>query len=166
MSITENSLFVRFFLSLWLCLKNAAANSALGRACDRLEGWFLRQAENSAICTFVWREGRIPRAWPHSIACRLFTAIINIPCALFKAVYRAGKRVWDASLFCRLIGALGGASFLFLGLFMMVMLMTPHAMWNNVYGLMGAVALTGLFVVGSASRPKHRLELDLSLIHI
>ena len=43
---------------------------------------------------------------------------------------------------------------------MMVMLMTPHAMWNNVYGLMGAVALTGLFVVGSASRPKHRLELD------
>ena len=160
MSITENSLFVRFFLSLWLCLKNAAANSALGRACDRLEGWFLRQAENSAICTFVWREGHIPRAWPHSIACRLFTAIINIPCALFKAVYRAGKRVWDASLFCRLIGALGGASFLFLGLFMMVMLMTPHAMWNNVYGLMGAVALTGLFVVGSASRPKHRLELD------
>ena len=160
MSITENSLFVRFFLSLWLCLKNAAANSALGRVCDRLEGWFLRQAENSAICTFVWREGRIPRAWPHSIACRLFTAIINIPCALFKAVYRAGKRVWDASLFCRLIGALGGASFLFLGLFMMVMLMTPHAMWNNVYGLMGAVALTGLFVVGSASRPKHRLELD------
>ena len=160
MSITENSLFVRFVLSLWLCLKNAAANSALGRVCDRLEGWFLRQAENSAICTFVWREGRIPRAWPHSIACRLFTAIINIPCALFKAVYRAGKRVWDASLFCRLIGALGGASFLFLGLFMMVMLMTPHAMWNNVYGLMGAVALTGLFVVGSASRPKHRLELD------
>ena len=54
MSITENSLFVRFFLSLWLCLKNAAANSALGRVCDRLEGWFLRQAENSAICTFVW----------------------------------------------------------------------------------------------------------------
>ena len=44
MSITENSLFVRFFLSLWLCLKNAAANSALGRVCDRLEGWFLRQA--------------------------------------------------------------------------------------------------------------------------
>ena len=40
MSITENSLFVRFFLSLWLCLKNAAANSALGRACDRLEDGF------------------------------------------------------------------------------------------------------------------------------
>ena len=29
MSITENSLFVRFFLSLWLCLKNAAANLSL-----------------------------------------------------------------------------------------------------------------------------------------
>ena len=39
MSITENSLFVRFFLSLWLCLKNAAANSALGRVCDRTMLW-------------------------------------------------------------------------------------------------------------------------------
>ena len=93
MSITENSLFVRFFLSLWLCLKNAAANSALGRVCDRLEGWFLRQAENSAICTFVWREGRIPRAWPHSIACRLFTAIINIP-ALFSRPSTGRENGW------------------------------------------------------------------------
>ena len=107
MSITENSLFVRFFLSLWLCLKNAAANSALGRACDRLEGWFLRQAENSAICTFVWREGphpqgvapqhRLPPVYRHH----------QHPLRLFKAVYRAGKRVWDASLFCRLTRGAG-----------------------------------------------------------
>lgn len=91
MSITENSLFVRFFLSLWLCLKNAAANSALGRACDRLEGWFLRQAENSAICTFVWREGHIPRAWPHSIACLLFTAHHQHPLRPFQGRLPGGK---------------------------------------------------------------------------
>ena len=160
MSITESSLFVRFFLAVWLGLKNAAANSVLGRACDRLQDWAVRQARGSAIWNFLWREGRIPRAWPGSIACRLFTATINIPCAVFKAAYRAGKRVWDGSLFCRLMGALGGGTFLFLGLFMMVMLMAPHERWNNLYGLMGAVALTGLFVVGSASRSRHKLELD------
>ena len=125
MSITKSSLFVRLFLAVWLGLKNAAANSALGRACDRLQGWVVRQAQGSAIWNFVWREGKVPKAWPGSIACRLFTAIVNIPCAIFKAVYRAGQRVWDGSLFCRLMGTLGGAAFLFLGLFMMVMLMTP-----------------------------------------
>ena len=160
MSITKSSLFVRALLALWLGLKNAAASSALGRACDRLQGWVVRQAHGSVIWNFAWREGKIPHAWPGSVSCRLFTAILNIPCALLKVLYRAGRRVWDASLFCRLMGALGGATFLFLGLFMLVMLMVPHGSWNNLYGLAGAVALTGLFVVGSASRPKHRLELD------
>ena len=160
MQITENSLILRFFLALWLAVKQAGSNSVLGRACDRLEALARRGTEHSAIWTFFWREGRVPKAWPDSLACRLFTGLINIPCALFKAVYRAGRRVWDASLFCRLMGALGGASFFFLGLFMLVMLMAPHAMWNNLYGLLGAMALTGLFVVGSASRRQYRLELD------
>ena len=39
MSITKSSLFVRLFLAVWLGLKNAAANSVLGRACDRLQDW-------------------------------------------------------------------------------------------------------------------------------
>ena len=160
MSITENSLVVRFFLALWLGLKNAAANSGLGRACKALENWALRQAHGSAIWNFAWREGRIPRAWPASVSCRLFTAIINIPCLIVKAIYRAGRRVWDGSLFCRLMSALGGGTFLFLGLFMLVMLVAPHESWNNLYGLLGTVALTGLFVVGSAARAKSRLELD------
>ena len=64
MSITKSSLFVRLFLAVWLGLKNAAANSVLGRACDRLQDWAVRQAHGSAIWNFVWREGRIPPAWP------------------------------------------------------------------------------------------------------
>lgn len=68
--------------------------------------------------------------------------------------------MWDAGLFYRLIEALGGVSFLFLGLFVMAMLMIPHAIWNNVYDLMGAMTLTGLFVTGNASHPKHRSKLD------
>ena len=34
MSITKSSLFVRLFLAVWLGLKNAAANSVLGRALE------------------------------------------------------------------------------------------------------------------------------------
>ena len=160
MSITENSVFVRFLLALWLGLRQAAGHSVPGRICDWLEAGCRRATRHSAVWNFFWREGRVPKAWPHSLACRLFTGLINLPCTILKAVYRAGRRVWDASLFCRLLGALGGAGFFFLGLFMLVMLMAPHERWNNLYGLLGAVALTGLFVVGSASRRTYRLELD------
>ena len=38
MSITENSWFLRVFLAAWLGLKQAGANSVLGRALDRVGG--------------------------------------------------------------------------------------------------------------------------------
>ena len=160
MSITQSSLFLRFFLALWLGLKNAAAGSAVNRLCLRLERGWRRLLSGSALWAFAWREGVVSRAWRGSIACRLFTAILNIPCAIVKVIWKAGKPVWEASLFCRLLTALGGATSFFLGLFMLVMLMVPHERWNNLYGLMGAVALTALFVAGSASRRQLRLELD------
>ena len=160
MSITKNSLFLRFFLTFWLGLRSAWSDSLPGRACDGLERWFTRQLRGSVLFRFVWREGRIPAAWPASLACRLFTAIVNIPCALCKAIYRAGRQIFDGSLFCRILGAMGGATFFFLGLFLLVMLIAPHEQWNNTYGLLGAAAIAGLFCVGNACRAKDRLELD------
>lgn len=160
MSIAKNSLFLRFFLAFWLGLRQAWAGSLPGRACAGLERWFTRQLRGSVLFRFVWREGVIPKAWPDSLICRLLTAIINIPCAICKWLYKIGRPVWDGSLFCRFLGAVGGSGFFFLGLFMLVMLVAPHEMWNNTYGLLGAVAVTGLFVIGSASRAKDRLELD------
>ena len=160
MSIAKNSLFVRFFLAIWLGFRHAWAGSLPGRACAGLERWFTRQLRGSLFFRFFWREGAIPRAWPESLICRFLTAVINIPCALCKLLYRAGRSLWDGSLFCRLLGSVSGAGFFFLGLFVRVMLVAPHEKWNNTYGLLGAVAVTGLFVIGSASRARDRLELD------
>ena len=160
MSITESSYVLRFFLALWLGLKTAAANSGVNKLCLSLERGVRRLGSGSLLWNFVWREGVVSRSWTGSLSCRLFTAIVNIPCAIAKVIWKAGRPVWEASLFCRLLTALGGATFFFLGLFMAVMLMAPHSMWNNTYALMGAVALTALFIAGSASRRRLRLELD------
>ena len=160
MSITESSLFLRFFLAFWLGIRRGWDESLPGRVCGGLERWFTRQLRGSVIFRFVWREGTVPKAWPNSLSCRLFTAIINIPCTICKWLYQLGRPVWDSSLFCRFLSAVGGAGFFFLGLFMLVMLMAPHEMWNNTYGLLGTVAVAGLFVIGSASRSRDRLELD------
>lgn len=156
MSITQSSVFVRLLLALW----HAGRYSAPARFCRWLERGVIRAFSGSVLWRFAWREGAVSRAWGKSLSCRLFTALINIPCALAKAIYKAGRRVWEASLFVRLLLALGGVSFFFLGLFMLGMLSAPHSMWNNTYALLGAVALTALFAVGSASRRAWRLELD------
>ncbi len=160
MSITENSVLIRFLTAFWAALTGAWANSGLARRADDLEHALRKGAENSGLCQFVWREGAMIRLWPHSASCRLFTALANLPCALVKWIYKLGRPVWDGSLAFRLITALGGAAPLLIGLFLLVMLVVPHAMWNNLYGLLGAVTLTAVFVLGSAVRSKYRLELD------
>ncbi len=158
MSIAENSILLRFFLGLWQILSGAWGESAVGRMCGRMGRAVCRWVQGSALCRFIWRDGILPQSWHDSAACSLFVLLLNLPCALARWIYRKGKRLWDGSLAFRAVSALGGASFLLLGLFLMGMLMAPHAMWNNIYGLLGAVAVTALFVVGSAARPKHRLE--------
>ena len=160
MTIAQNSVFLRLLMAVGCFIGRAWRNSALCRWLDRLEAWAVRQARGSVIFRFLWREGTIPKSWPHSISCRLFTGILNLPCALVKWLYKAGRRVWESSLFCRFLALIGGGTFFFLGLFMMAMLMAPHESWNTVYGLLGAVCLLALFVVGSASRTQNRLELD------
>ena len=44
---------------------------------------------------------------------------------------------------------------------MLVMLVAPHSLWNNVYGFLGAVAVAALFIFGCAVRPDRRLDADL-----
>ena len=160
MTIAQNSAAVRLLAAVWTFLRDAGRQGVLGRFFHRLGQGFSCAVRGSGLCRFLWREGTIPRSWPDSVACRLFTAVINIPCALLQWIYRLGRRFWDGSLFCRLVAAVGGASFFFLGLLMLAMLVAPHAMWDNLYALFGALAVTVLFLLGAASRPKHRLELD------
>jgi len=156
----QTSALVRFFAALWAALCRGWENSAVGRGLDRLERSARAGAGGSAVCRFLWRDGAVVKSWPDSLSCRVLTALINLPCAFAKWVYRAGKQVLDASLVFRALSAVGGRSFLVLGLFLMVMLVVPHGSWDNLYGVAGAVAVTGLFILGSAARPQNRLELD------
>lgn len=156
MNVTETSCFVR----LWLFLCAAARESAIGRALERAVDALVCWGGDSVLCRFLWREGAVVRAWPGSFFRRMFQGILNLPVALLQWLYNIGKDIWDGSWFCRLLSAVGGASWLWLGLLMLVMLVTPHELWNNAYGLVGAVGVTGLFILGAMFRRTSRLELD------
>lgn len=147
-------------MRLLLAFMTVCSNSGINRFLNNAEQAIRRGAEHSPLCNFVWREGRVPQAWPYSISRSLFTALVNIPCAAAKWIYQVGKGLWDGSLAFQLFSTMGGASYFFLGLLMLIMLVAPHAVWNNIYGFAGAVGVLGLFVLGSADRPRLRLELD------
>ncbi len=160
MTIAQNSAVLRFLAAIWSFLWDKGRYGAVGRFFHSIAAALGRAVRHNRLCRLLWREGKLPRAWPRSIACRLLTGIFNIPCALMRWIYRLGQRIWEGSLFCRLVLALGGASFFFLGLLMMGMLLVPHNRWNNLYGLAGVLAVAVIFVLGAGARSKHRLEVD------
>lgn len=158
MTIIQSSGVCRFFMMLWTALVGAWEGSGLCRAFQACERGIAGAVRGSGVCWFLWRDGTLPKSWPQSITCTVLSVILNLPCAICRWLYRLGKGLWDGSVCFQALSAMGGAAFLFLGLFMAVMLMAPHSLWNNLYGLFGAVAVAGLFAVGCASRPKNRIE--------
>ena len=154
MNIAANSYICNIFITIWAVLTSAWKDSRVGKTLRAFGRGISSAVRGSGLCQFLWREGTLPKSWPESITNRVMTFILNIPCAICRWIYQVGKKVWDGSLAFRMVTALCGNPFLLLGLFLAVMLMVPHASWDNRYALMGALALTALFAVGSGPKPE------------
>ena len=161
MTLIESSLIFTLLSSLRQRLAALWDGSATRQVCLRLGRWIRDKVQGSVICDFVWREGALPRQWQDSWSRSLFTGLLNLPGALVRWIYKVGRKVWDGSFFFRCLSGLGGHAYLLLGLLMLVMLVAPHSLWNNVYGFLGAVAVAALFIFGCAVWPDRRLDADL-----
>ena len=158
MTIIEQSLIFHLLLSFRQRLDALWARSSTRQICLRLGRWFQNKVRSSILCDFFWRDGVLVRQWRGSLSFALFTWLLNLPCAAARWLYRVGQKLWDGSFVFHCLSAMGGSAFLFLGLFLLVMLVAPHSLWNNAYGFLGAVAVTVLFILGSATRPQRRLD--------
>ncbi len=158
MTMIESSYVCRFFLTLWGALIGAWESSRVGNAMRAFGRSFAHCVQSSAVCAFLWREGTLPGSWSGSLTCRFLTFFLNIPCALCRWIYGLGKELWDGSLIFRAVAGLGAMPYLCLGGFLALMLMVPHDRWDNRWALMAALALTVLFALGCARKPKSRLE--------
>lgn len=159
-SVAENSVIVRFFLFLYTFIRDAWAGSVLAKIFARVGLALRHTVAGSAFCQFLWRDGVLVRGWPSSLACRGLMIIVNLPVALIQWVYAKGKHLFEGSLAFRLGSALGGGSYLFVGLSLLLLLVVPHNSWNNAYALLCMYGVTMLFLVGCAARRRWRVELD------
>lgn len=158
MIMVENSIVCRFLWTLWIALAGAWEKSRVGKGLRAFGQGIVSSVRDSRVCQFIWREGFLSDSWGESLTGRLLSIILNIPCDICKWIYKLGKNVWDGSICFQAAAALCGAPYLLLGLFMAVMLMAPHASWDNRYALMGAMALVAIFAFGSGPKVKLRLE--------
>lgn len=158
MRLIENSLICQWLCRVWAVLAAAWPESWLYGALDRLATWAGKTARESWFCRWVGGEGILPAAWTGSLTYKVMNGLLNLPGSFCRWIYRVGRKLWDGSLFFGWLRKLGGAFYAVLGLFLAVMLVAPHALWNNLYAMAGAFLLFGLFVLTNASRPKVRLE--------
>jgi len=156
--MVKNSVILQWFFRVWQILAQAWPESGLYKALDRLGAWAGRAARGSLFCRWADKEGVLPRTWTGSLTYKLLNALVNLPGAICRWIYKAGKKLWDGSLIFGWLGKLGGAFTICIGLLLCVMLVAPHAIWNNLYAMMGAFLLFGLFALTNASRPQVRLE--------
>ncbi len=160
MSVVRGSIIAEFLLALWTVLRDAWTGSLMGRAFARAGRAIRRGVEGSALCRWIWGEGKAARGWPESLSCRVLTTVLNLPVVIAQWIYGKGKALFDGSFFFRLGSELGGASFIFVGAAIVFMLIVPHANWDNGYVLRSMMLVFFLFVVGCARRRRWRLEPD------
>ncbi len=76
MSIVQESIVCRFFLTIWSVLAGAWQDSRVGSALREFGRRFAQAVRGSAVCQFVWREGTLPRLWPEIVTCSLLTVVV------------------------------------------------------------------------------------------
>lgn len=142
-------LFCRVLLRLYQESCAGSIFSVLGRGIHR-------GAAGSAVLRVLGREGKLARKWTDSGAYRITDRSINV---LLPALRRFSQiPAVRQSAAVRLCVGAGRRLDLLLGLLFFVMLVTPHALWDNLYGFLGILILTVFFFCSRAAGQKTGLD--------
>ncbi|MBQ7033664.1 MAG: O-antigen ligase family protein [Clostridia bacterium] len=140
----QNSVFCRFFLWLY----HAAGQSAVIRAIEVAVGAVGRALRGSIFGRILCRETSIDSYTGTSVLYRGMGVVREGITGFFTRMYGKLRSVNSGSLNMRLYEKTLGGSFLFhleslLAVFVLLIFILPHKMWNNLY----ATALTALLTV-------------------
>lgn len=157
-TIFSSSFFLRHLLLFWCWLQEAYLASRFHRVVSRLCVALANGGRESRVFAALRRDGTLTRAYPDSRFYRLVCKVLDAPGALFDWLWR--KRAVRQSFFVRLLRILGRRTWAMLALLFALMLVVPHAQWNNLYGFLGIVLITLLFFLAAAGRRGTGRRLD------
>lgn len=124
------------------------AESGVCRALDRIGPAGGRVLRESNLWRLLKKDSPLTRDWEESHLCLLLTGLVNLPGDLIARLRRKAPGVWDNSLVLRGLTALSERSDILAGVLMLIMLLAPHAVWNNLYALIGILVMLFLHAIG------------------
>ena len=97
-------------------------------------------------------------AWRTSLFGRLVTWVANLIPSILHWIYRRAKGLFDGSLFCRLTYAIGDQTAVLTSWVVLAILVVPHDLWNNLYGVILAFLLLAVFYWAGMHRADWRVR--------
>ena len=159
MSIVNESLFCRFFMTCWSWLWAVYDSSYLARCVRWITEVWKSWWHGSALVRFwIEREGFFPRIWPDSLSCKLLTALINLPVNILHWVYKQFQKAFDSSFFATLAFEVGESVPIAAGWGILLIMNIPYAHWNNAYSLAGFLLLLLMTMAGGMRQKSLRLD--------
>lgn len=140
----------------WWC--EAYLASGFHRGVSRVWIALTKEVEKSRTYAILRRDGALTRAYPTSLFYRMVCRALDAPAVFFDWLWR--KRAVRQSVTIRLLRVLGRRTWALLSLLFALMLVVPHAQWNNLYGFLGVFLITLLFFLASAGRQGTGQRLD------
>lgn len=117
-----------------------------------------RCAKRSAVCAFIWRDGRLENLWQKSVLSDVLSKLANLPGSILAGVRQKNASRWEGYTLLQMAGALGENSHVLVGLLLMVTLSIDHSKWNNMYAFVGVLAVCVLFVLAGTGRRDQRFD--------
>ena len=157
MKIFTDSFIISLVVRFWDCVCELYSGSFLCHTVSRLTALWKRGFLYSLL---NW-ESRLEPVWQSSFFYRTADALVNLVPNLLSKVYGKSKHIIDSSCFCTLLNKLGRNTHAFLALMLLVLLIVPQGMWNNLYSLIMAVGCLALFWFSGIFDATRRIKLSV-----
>jgi len=157
MTIFQNSFFCSLIVRFWDLVCRLYRESCLARIIDRLWRFWKR----GLLYHLLTCDSRLERIWTESFFYKALCWVINLIPNLLLRLYERIRPAADGSLACRFLRFLGKNTAALLGLMLLVLLVVPQALWNNLYSLLMALACLAVFWFRGGAERRWRLRPDL-----
>ena len=159
MQLIRESVIINKVTQFIILIYHLWCECALCAICSSVARVFSNLWKGSFICRAVSRTGTLSHDWKNSRIVLFCTHIINaVPIGLH-ALHRRFTPLWEGSIIMRALYWLGENTYILLSWLILALLVIPQDFWNNMYSLVGILAVLLIFWFGGMRHKKLRLDL-------
>ncbi len=163
--ILNESLFVKIVNKISRSIIKIIYESGTARFFNKTAEKLKSYVPSSKTAAIISHEGYFPKRWNTSLSAGILEGIFDLPNKIFKMVYKNKdnklKESISVSLFIKAFALILNNLHTIAALMLLVVLIVPHNMWNNMYSTLGVVLLFLLFAIRGIVRDEDIISLKI-----